>query len=256
MYFVGSGCGDPELLSLKAHRLLQSADVILFDALVDKTLHDYFPRRAETIYVGKRCSEHSMSQTDIGELMVSKARLGATVIRLKGGDPSIFARLAEETDLLSRHNIPFAVVPGVTAASGCSAYSGIPLTHRDCAQSVKFVTAYQQAGGADIDWKHLACESGTLVFYMGLSKITYIAHQLMAYGMDCDTAIAVVDKGSLSDQCVLISQLRSLETDLLTVELSGPAMIIVGEVVNRRASISLELLAEPCADMWALLSFG
>lgn len=256
VYFVGSGCGDPELLTLKAHRLLQSADVILYDALVDDALHAYFPASAEAIYVGKRCFEHSMTQTEIGALILSKARKGLTVIRLKGGDPGIFARLAEETDRLELHDIPFAVVPGVTAASGCSAYSGIPLTHRECAQSVKFVTAYRQVGGLDIDWAYLANESGTLVFYMGLSKIALIAQQLMAHGMDKNRAIAVIDKGSLPGQQLLCSRLDDIEKDLNSVTLTGPAMIIVGDVVDKRAEVSLELLVENDAEAGILCSLA
>ncbi|MCV6624988.1 MAG: uroporphyrinogen-III C-methyltransferase, partial [Cellvibrionaceae bacterium] len=147
VYFIGSGCGDPELLSLKAHRLLQSAQVILYDALVSPELQRYFPLESEQIYVGKRAGQHSMAQVEIGQLILDKARQGLMVVRLKGGDPSVFARLAEETDILQARQIPFAVVPGITAASGCAAYSGIPLTHRDCAQSVKFVTASRQRDG-------------------------------------------------------------------------------------------------------------
>lgn len=256
VYFLGSGSGDPELLSLKAHRLLQRADVILFDALVSDALHDYFPSTADAIFVGKRCSAHSMNQCEINQLMLTKALQGSTVVRLKGGDPSIFARLAEETELLESHGVPFAVVPGVTAASACSAYSGIPLTRRDCAQSVRFVTAHRKNGGENIHWESLAAERGTLVFYMGLSKIGMIARQLMAHGMAAEMAIAIVDKGSLPGQQLLLSKLCDIESDLQSVELLGPTMIIVGEVVNKRANVSLELLAEDYADSKAYLSLA
>jgi len=244
VYFVGSGCGDPELLTLKAHRVLQSAEVILYDALVNDALYQYFPKQAEAIYVGKRCTQHSLSQAEIGDLILKKAKEGKTVLRLKGGDPSVFARLAEETELLSEHSIPFAIIPGVTAASGCAAYSGIPLTHRDCAQSLTFVTAQRKQDGSPVDWKALAQQRGTLVFYMGLSKVTEIAEQLIQAGMPKETAMAIVDNGSLAQQKVICSTLGGMESDIQHQELLGPAVILVGEVVNKRQQVSLSMLAE------------
>ncbi|WP_299775001.1 uroporphyrinogen-III C-methyltransferase [uncultured Pseudoteredinibacter sp.] len=244
VYFVGSGCGDPELLTLKAHRVLQSAEVILYDALVNDALFQYFPKQTEAIYVGKRCAQHSLSQAEIGNLILKKAKEGKTVLRLKGGDPSVFARLAEETELLSEHGIPFAIIPGVTAASGCAAYSGIPLTHRDCAQSLTFVTAQRKQDGSPVDWKALAQQRGTLVFYMGLSKVTEIAEQLIRAGMPKETAMAIVDNGSLAQQKVICSTLGGMESDMQHQELLGPAVILVGEVVNKRQQVSLSMLAE------------
>lgn len=244
VYFVGSGCGDPELLTLKAHRVLQDADVILYDALVNDALYQYFPKQAEAIYVGKRCAQHSLSQAEIGSLILKKAKEGKTVLRLKGGDPSVFARLAEETELLSEHSIPFAIIPGVTAASGCAAYSGIPLTHRDCAQSLTFVTAQRKQDGSPVDWKALVQQRGTLVFYMGLSKVTEIAEQLIRAGMPKETAMAIVDNGSLAQQKVICSTLGGMESDMQHQELLGPAVILVGEVVNKRQQVSLSMLAE------------
>lgn len=244
VYFVGSGCGDPELLTLKAHRVLQSAEVILYDALVNDALYQYFPTQAEAIYVGKRCAQHSLSQAEISNLILKKSKEGKTVLRLKGGDPSVFARLAEETELLGEHGIPFAIIPGVTAASGCAAYSGIPLTHRDCAQSLTFVTAQRKHDGNPVDWKALSQQRGTLVFYMGLSKVTEIAEQLIRAGMPKETAMAIVDNGSLAQQKVICSTLGGMESDMQHQELLGPAVILVGEVVNKRQQVSLSMLAE------------
>ncbi|MCV6623405.1 MAG: uroporphyrinogen-III C-methyltransferase [Cellvibrionaceae bacterium] len=256
VYFVGSGCGDPELLTLKAHRVLQGADVILYDALVNDALYQYFPKQAEAIYVGKRCAQHSLSQAEIGNLILKKAKEGKTVLRLKGGDPSVFARLAEETELLSEHGIPFVIIPGVTAASGCAAYSGIPLTHRDCAQSLTFVTAQRKQDGSPVDWKALAQQRGTLVFYMGLSKVMEIAEQLIRAGMPNETAMAIVDNGSLAQQKVICSTLGGMESDMQHQELLGPAVILVGEVVNKRQQVSLSMLAEDYQRSCQVLSLA
>ncbi|WP_100656907.1 uroporphyrinogen-III C-methyltransferase [Alteromonas flava] len=243
VYLIGAGSGDAELLTLKAYRTLQHADIIMVDWLVDSAIYEYFPACAQRIFVGKKCGRHSMTQAEICSLMVQQALLGKTVVRLKGGDPSIFGRIAEETLMLRQHDIPFAIIPGVTAASGCAAYAGIPLTHRDCAHAVRFVTAHKQDPQAEINWQELAKTDDTLVFYMGLNRITHITEQLQLHGMPGSTPIAVVDQGTLIQQRICCKTLDSLtaQTDLVTF--NGPALIIVGEVVNKREPVELGLLS-------------
>lgn len=244
VYLIGAGPGDPELLTVKAHRLIQQADVILIDWLVGDALYPLFPPHAEKLFVGKKCGRHSMKQSDINALMVQKASEGATVIRLKGGDPSVFGRLAEETDTLTQNGIPFAIIPGVTAASGIAAYSGIPLTHRECSQSVKFVTAHLKDGSLGGDWCHLAKDRSTLVFYMGLNRVSQIRHKLIEHGMRSDMPIAIVDQGTTEKQRVVCSTLDELDADVQLTEFEGPALIIVGEVVNYKQAVTLSLLTQ------------
>ncbi|KGJ99374.1 uroporphyrinogen-III C-methyltransferase [Thalassotalea sp. ND16A] len=241
VYLIGGGCGDPELLTMKAHRILQSADVIMVDWLVNPDIYQYFPKAADVQFVGKKCGQHSVQQDEICQIMLNHALAGKTVIRLKGGDPSIFGRLAEETDILTQHQIPFAIIPGITAASGCAAYAGIPLTHRDCAQSVRFVTASLKDSEAEANWRNIANEKDTLVFYMGLNKVSQIAQRLIKYGMKDSMPIAIVDQGTLSAQQVCISSLANISKDMKFYDFKGPALIIVGEVVSKRQSVSLDL---------------
>jgi uroporphyrin-III C-methyltransferase len=242
VYLIGAGPGDPELLTVKAHRLIQQADVILIDWLVGEALYPLFPAHAERFFVGKKCGKHSMKQSDINMLMVEKAQAGLTVVRLKGGDPSIFGRLAEETDTLTQFNVPFAVIPGVTAASGIAAYSGIPLTHRECSQSVKFVTAHLKDGSMGADWAHLANDPSTLVFYMGLNRVSQIQQALIENGMRDNMPIAVVDQGTTAKQQVVCSTLSTLNAQKALRHFEGPALIIVGEVVNHQQAVDLSLL--------------
>ena len=256
VYLMGAGCGDPELLTVKAHRLLNSADVVLVDWLVNPEIQACFAPNAEKIFVGKRRGRHSMKQSDICQLMVDKALAGNTVVRLKGGDPSIFGRLGEEADALTKLHIPFAVVPGITAASGCSAYSGIPLTHRECAQSVKFLTAHNKDGSDDLDWKHLAQEKGTLVFYMGLNKAGLIAQRLMHNGMSQEMPIAIIDQGTSDEQAVISAKLSTFEECLCGTVLKGPALVVVGDVVNKRHNINLSLLHKNSEALGEILNYA
>lgn len=242
VYIIGAGVGDPELLTLKAHRLIASADIILVDWLVSKDIYQFFPKKAEVLFVGKRCGKHSMKQDEICELLLAKAKTGRRVVRLKGGDPSIFGRLAEETEILNKHNIPVAVIPGITAASGCAAYAGIPLTHRDCAQGVKFVTASLKSDDLSCDWQALAQEKDTLVFYMGLSRIVQIAERLQHHGMRSDMPMAIIDQGTLAEQKVVCATLATAEQVFSAHEFQGPALIVVGEVVNKRHQVADSLL--------------
>ncbi|NMP32447.1 uroporphyrinogen-III C-methyltransferase [Thalassotalea sp. M1531] len=239
--FVGAGAGDSELLTVKAVNALKQADVVLIDWLVNPEINQLIPGHIERIFVGKKCGQHSMKQADINKLLLKKARENKTVVRLKGGDPSIFARLPEETGILAHNNIPFQIVPGVTAASGCAAYTGIPLTHRDCSQSVKFVTAHLKNEDSQCDWQHLASDKGTLVFYMGLSRVDTIASQLIKFGMNETTPIAVIDQGTSEQQQLCRKTLATINAGQDLKNFKGPALIIVGEVVDMRVLVDLTL---------------
>jgi|GEM_PF-441640 len=270
VYLIGAGAGDPELLTMKAYRLIQTADVILVDWLVDPAMYPIFPKTAEVKFVGKKCGKHSVPQQDICNLLVDEAQQGKVVVRLKGGDPSIFARLAEETDILQAHHIRFAIVPGVTAASMCAAYSGIPLTHRDCAQSVQLVTAHRKREDLQPNWAQLAQSDSTLVFYMGLNRIASIAQNLMLHGKAATLPIAIIDQGGAiapgsylaehqdepkaklkAKQTVIVSNLRDIQTAALQQKIAdqcqGPALIIVGDVVAYRQQVDLAMLATESA---------
>ena len=243
VYLIGAGAGDIELLTLKAYRLLQEADVVLYDWLVNKDVLTILPHRVETIFVGKKAGCHSMSQTEICQLMLEQAQQGKRVVRLKGGDPSIFGRLNEETTILTEHDIPFAIVPGITAASGCAAYSGIPLTDRDCTQSVRFVTAHLKNEGEQPPWENLAISTDTLVFYMGLNRIEHIAKQLTQHGMLSSMPMAIIDQGTSANQQVCISTLENIKSDNQWRTFTGPALIIVGKVIEKRQKVDLALLS-------------
>ena len=233
VYLVGAGPGDPDLLTFKALRLIQQADVVLYDRLVSKGVMDLVRRDSELIYVGKKGgSDKSTRQVDINNQLVELAKSGKRVCRLKGGDPFIFGRGGEEIESLSEHNIPFQVVPGITAASGCSSYAGIPLTHRDYSQSCRFVTAHLKDGTTDLPWDELIVDQQTIVFYMALSGANYICEKLMEHGMDKDMPIAIIEKGTMPEQKVYISSLTKLPDLLAKEDIHAPTLMIVGEVVK------------------------
>ncbi|WP_371194787.1 uroporphyrinogen-III C-methyltransferase [Glaciecola sp. SC05] len=237
---LGAGPGDPDLLTVKAVKTLAKADVVLFDWLVSKEVLALIGHTATVEFVGKRAGHHSVAQAHICERMVAYALAGKYVVRLKGGDPAIFARTAEETEALELNNIPFSIIPGITAASGASAYSGIPLTHRDCAQSVRFVTATMKQAKQQPHWQQLAMSVTyqTLVFYMGLGRLELICEQLIAHGVSKHMPIALVDNATTAQQIVICGTLTNIVKQALDAKLQGPSVIIVGHVVSKRASIA------------------
>jgi len=235
---VGAGPGDPELLTLKALRALQDADVILHDRLVPEGLLDMARRDAARICVGKAAGSIGSTQEEINALLIEHARQGKRVVRLKGGDPFIFGRGGEELEALAKAQISFSVIPGVTAAAGCAAYAGIPLTHRDYAHSVTFVTGHADREGREPDWRALAKPGLTAVFYMGLARVEQISAQLVAHGAANTLPAAVIAQGTLQDQRVITATLATIAAAAAASNIQSPALLVVGEVVSLHASLA------------------
>ena len=237
VYLVGAGPGDPELLTLKALRLMQQADVVIYDRLVSPAIMELCRRDATKIYVGKARSNHAVPQEGINALLVEYASKGQRVCRLKGGDPFIFGRGGEEIQELFAAGVPFQVVPGITAASGCSAYAGIPLTHRDYAQSVRFLTGHLKEGSPELPWDELVYQNQTLVLYMGLVGLEKICEKLIEHGQRPDMPVALISKGTTPEQKVLVGTLANIASKVEENHIQAPTLTIIGDVVSLREQL-------------------
>lgn len=238
VYLVGAGPGDPELLTFKALRLMQQADIVFYDRLVSKEILALVRREAEHVYVGKQRNWHKVRQEEINQLLLTHAQQGKRVLRLKGGDPFIFGRGGEEIETLAAENIPFQVVPGVTAAAGCACYAGIPLTHRDYSQSCTFVTGQLKHGELDLNWVALVQPRQTVVVYMGLAGLSVLSQQLQQHGMAADTPAALVQQGTTEHQKVWVSTIAELPSIAEREQPVAPTLVIIGHVVTLHNSLT------------------
>jgi|TARA_Y100000022_G_scaffold75053_1_gene64652 uroporphyrin-III C-methyltransferase/precorrin-2 dehydrogenase/sirohydrochlorin ferrochelatase len=232
VYLVGAGPGDPELLSFKALRLMQKADIVIYDRLVSRPIMNLIRQDAEKIYVGKQRADHAMPQENINQLLARLALEGKKVLRLKGGDPFIFGRGGEEIESLIKDDIPFQIVPGITAASGCASYAGIPLTHRDYSQACIFVTGHLRDGTVNLNWEMLAHEKQTLIFYMGMHGSKIICEELIKHGLSNETPAALIVKGTTEDQEVIIGNLKNMPEIIMDRKIVPPTLLIIGDVVK------------------------
>lgn len=242
VWLVGAGPGDAELLTLKALRAINSADIIFYDYLVSEEIRALFPKNIPAFYVGKAKNKHSIAQDDLNQLLVSQAQLGLTVCRIKGGDPFVFGRGGEELLELRTAGIEAEVIPGITSASGCTTYADIPLTHRGLSQGCTFVTGHAEKS-LDVNWDALAQLKHTLVFYMGLTRAEEISSRLLAGGLAANTPVAIIENGCRKDQRTIISTLDKFPADVLRENVQSPALIIVGEVVRMKEKLQVTVQA-------------
>ncbi|GAB0112277.1 siroheme synthase CysG [Pseudoalteromonas distincta] len=238
VYVVGAGPGDPELLTLKALQLMQQADVVVYDFLVSDEIMELVRRDADLICVGKRLGDHSVAQEDTNQMLVDLAKQGKKVCRIKGGDPFIYGRGGEEVQVLAANNVNYQIVPGITAAAGCSAYAGIPLTHRDHAQAIQFVTGHCKKDGQELDWQSLAKANQTLAIYMGVIKSPHIQGELLKHGRKADTPVAIIENGTRKNQRVVTGQLGELADLIQRNSIISPALLIIGEVAALHSQLA------------------
>lgn len=230
---IGAGPGDAELLTLKALRFIANAEVVIYDRLVSHEIMTLIPQQTRRIYVGKAIHQHCVSQDNINDTLVSMAKQGKKVVRLKGGDSFIFGRGSEEVNYLLEHNIACHVIPGITAASGCSTYAGIPLTHRNVAHSCSFITGhFSHDGKLDLPWQNYSSKTQTLVFYMGIKSALTISEQLIKHGRDSQTPVAIIRKGTQNDQQVWRTNLTDIADIVANNDIKSPSLLIIGDVVN------------------------
>lgn len=232
VYVVGAGPGDPELLTLKALQLMQQADVVVYDYLVSDEIMELVRRDADLICVGKRLGDHSVAQQDTNQMLVDLAKQGKKVCRIKGGDPFIYGRGGEEVQVLAANKVNYQIVPGITAAAGCSAYAGIPLTHRDHAQAIQFVTGHCKKDGQELDWQSLAKPNQTLAIYMGVIKSPHIQAELLKHGRSANTPVAIIENGTRKNQRVITGKLGELADLITRNSVVSPALLIIGEVAS------------------------
>jgi uroporphyrin-III C-methyltransferase / precorrin-2 dehydrogenase / sirohydrochlorin ferrochelatase len=238
VYLVGTGPGDPDLLTFRALRLMQQADVVLYDRLIGDGILNLVRRDASRIYVGKMKKDHSVAQEEISEMLIRLARQGKRVLRLKGGDPFVFGRGGEEISTLAENGVPFQVIPGVTAANGCATYAGIPLTHRDHAQGYIVVTGHEKDGQLNLNWESLIQPRQTVVVYMGLTSLGTITQGFLSHGADPATPAAVIENGTRAGQRVITGTLQSLPDKSVEADIQSPALIIIGSVVTLRDKLA------------------
>ncbi|MDX2258215.1 MAG: siroheme synthase CysG [Hyphomicrobiaceae bacterium] len=255
VYLVGAGPGDPDLLTFRALRLMQRADVVVYDRLVGEAILHLVRRDAERIYVGKRRSEHTLPQEDIGRLLVDLARAGKRVLRLKGGDPFIFGRGGEEIEQLAAAGLPFQIVPGVTAASGCACFAGIPLTHRDHAQACIFVTGHTKTGRLSASWSSVLQPNQTVVIYMGLGYLGELMADFLANGADPAMPVAVVENGTRPEQRVVVGTIADIAGKVVDAGVSGPSLTIIGTVVRLREKLAW-VVEQEASDVPAVARLG